>query len=118
MIHPFVPSARTDTRRAFIFPDPVIAADGFTYDRASFADWLERKRKHGRGGPGKARSPVTNAVLPHLKLTANDEVLRQVRERVAAGVAARKEERREAREFLDVGLRSLLDRDSALCWHY
>ena len=43
-----------------------------------------------------------------MKLTANDEVLRQVRERVAAGVAARKEERREAREFVDVDLRSLL----------
>ncbi|MGB1607904.1 MAG: U-box domain-containing protein, partial [Promethearchaeia archaeon] len=32
-----------------MFPDPVIAADGFTYDRASFAEWLERERKHGRG---------------------------------------------------------------------
>ncbi|XP_076437330.1 WD repeat, SAM and U-box domain-containing protein 1-like [Babylonia areolata] len=42
--------------------DPVIAADGYTYDRRAIQQWLES---------GKDRSPMTNAVLSHKHLTPN-----------------------------------------------
>ncbi|KAL8612934.1 hypothetical protein ACOMHN_001017 [Nucella lapillus] len=45
-----------------IMRDPVIAADGYTYDRAAIQQWLES---------GRDRSPMTNAVLTHKHLTPN-----------------------------------------------
>ena len=42
--------------------DPVIAADGFTYERAALESWLAR---------GKSASPMTGAPLPTLWLTPN-----------------------------------------------
>lgn len=45
-----------------IMKDPVIAADGYTYDRSAICSWLES---------GKDRSPMTNAVLAHKNLTPN-----------------------------------------------
>lgn len=41
--------------------DPVIAADGFTYERRAIEDWLSRK----------GTSPMTNLPLAHLVLTPN-----------------------------------------------
>lgn len=41
--------------------DPVLAADGFTYERSAIEDWLRRK----------GTSPMTNTPLAHLQLTPN-----------------------------------------------
>lgn len=41
--------------------DPVIAADGFTYERSAIEDWLSRK----------GTSPMTNEPLEHLFLIPN-----------------------------------------------
>ena len=41
--------------------DPVIAADGYTYERTAIADWLERE----------VISPVTGEVLSHVWLVPN-----------------------------------------------
>ncbi len=37
-----------------VMSDPVIAADGYTYERAAIADWLARR----------PTSPMTNAPMP------------------------------------------------------
>ena len=44
-----------------IMTDPVICADGFTYDRASIVAWL---RTH-------STSPMTNVTLPNKSLISN-----------------------------------------------
>ena len=44
--------------------DPVMAADGFTYERAAITDWLEQKET----------SPITGAVLANTTLTPNRAV--------------------------------------------
>ena len=41
--------------------DPVIAADGFTYERSAIEGWTARKNT----------SPMTNDELPHLGLIPN-----------------------------------------------
>lgn len=41
--------------------DPVIAADGYTYERMAIADWLERE----------VISPVTGELLLHVWLVPN-----------------------------------------------
>jgi WD40 repeat protein len=45
-----------------IMKDPVMAADGQTYDRESITNWLSRKR---------GRSPLDGSKLPHTNLTDN-----------------------------------------------
>uniref|UniRef100_T1IUY7 U-box domain-containing protein n=1 Tax=Strigamia maritima TaxID=126957 RepID=T1IUY7_STRMM len=42
--------------------DPVIAADGFTYEQTAIMEWFES---------GKDSSPMTNDRLPHMQLTPN-----------------------------------------------
>ena len=44
-----------------VMVDPVIAADGHTYEKAAIAAWLEQRHT----------SPVTQAPLPHLRLVPN-----------------------------------------------
>lgn len=44
-----------------LFKDPVIASDGFTYERSAIEDWISRKRT----------SPMTNEPLIHTLLTPN-----------------------------------------------
>ena len=41
--------------------DPVVTADGFTYERIAIEDWLSRQ----------STSPMTGEALAHLHLTAN-----------------------------------------------
>jgi len=41
--------------------DPVIAADGFTYERSAIEAWLQKK----------STSPMTNSPLEHLNLIPN-----------------------------------------------
>lgn len=44
-----------------LFVDPVLVADGFTYERSAIEDWLSRR----------AISPMTNAPLFHTALVPN-----------------------------------------------
>ncbi len=44
-----------------VMQNPVVCADGFTYEREAIAAWLKNKET----------SPMTNAVLPHKALTPN-----------------------------------------------
>jgi len=55
--------------------DPVMAADGFTYERAAIADWLAR---------GGGSSPMTGATLGSTALVPNLAV------RTAAAVVKRR----------------------------
>ena len=45
-----------------LMEDPVMAADGFTYERAVISDWL---------GRGNASSPMTGAALESTALVPN-----------------------------------------------
>lgn len=47
-----------------VMTDPVVAADGYTYERSAIARWFETSRK----------SPVTGQSLPHTDLVANHSV--------------------------------------------
>ena len=51
-----------------LFEDPVFAADGFTYSRASIATWVE----------SHDTSPHTNERLPHLQFTPNRRAQKHV----------------------------------------
>lgn len=46
--------------------DPVIASDGFTYERYAIENWLSRK----------GTSPMTNEQLPNLELVTNKAAAR------------------------------------------
>ena len=66
-----------------IYEDPVMAADGFSYERRAIESWL---------GRGKRTSPKTNAELPHAFLVPNrhlkamcQQFLDEVREVEEAG---------------------------------
>ena len=54
-----------------IMRDPVLAADGFTYEREAIADWLSR---------GKTTSPTSGAPLAHTMLTPNHLVKSMIAE--------------------------------------
>jgi ankyrin repeat protein len=56
----------------YIMEDPVVAADGFTYDRKSIEEWLITQ--------GKDTSPMTNEKLKHKDLTANHFVGSQIKQ--------------------------------------
>ncbi|EFJ50679.1 hypothetical protein VOLCADRAFT_48964, partial [Volvox carteri f. nagariensis] len=47
-----------------LMEDPVVAADGHSYERDAIARWFA-------GRPGRPTSPLTGAVLPHTGLTPN-----------------------------------------------
>lgn len=47
-----------------VMTDPVVSADGYTYERAAIARWFETSRK----------SPVTGQMLPHADLVPNQSV--------------------------------------------
>jgi hypothetical protein len=47
-----------------IYNDPVVAVDGFTYERASITKWFN----------GSNKSPITGQVLETLKLYSNNEM--------------------------------------------
>lgn len=62
-----------------LFKDPVIAADGFTYERSAIEDWLSRKNT----------SPLLNVPLEHTFLIPNHAVrttILRMNERTAAGL--------------------------------
>jgi hypothetical protein len=47
-----------------VMTDPVVSADGYTYERSAIARWFETSRK----------SPVTGQTLPHIDLVPNHSV--------------------------------------------
>jgi hypothetical protein len=50
--------------------DPVIAADGYTYDRRAIGQWFDAHNT----------SPMSNAVLPHTQLTPNNALRSSIME--------------------------------------
>mmetsp|Transcript_14867 Transcript_14867/g.23524 ORF Transcript_14867/g.23524 Transcript_14867/m.23524 type:complete len:603 (+) Transcript_14867:105-1913(+) len=47
-----------------VMTDPVVSADGYTYERSAIARWFETSRK----------SPVTGQTLPHIDLVPNQSI--------------------------------------------
>ena len=64
--------------------DPVVAADGHTYERAAIAAWIERQAAAGR----PPRSPMTNERLAGAALVPNHVVKAAVRELLGPAAAA------------------------------
>jgi hypothetical protein len=58
--------------------DPVVAADGHTYERSAIVRWLQTSDK----------SPLTGSVLPHKNLVPNYMLLSSLQEQAAATSAA------------------------------
>lgn len=54
-----------------VMHDPVVAADGFTYERENLYGWLEN---------GRETSPMTNLPLEHLHLTPNHTLRRAIQD--------------------------------------
>ena len=61
-----------------IFRDPVVAADGHTYEREAIEQWIRRR----------ARSPVTNLPLASRDLVPNINMKKLVADFVEAAAAA------------------------------
>ncbi|KAG2491376.1 hypothetical protein HYH03_010373 [Edaphochlamys debaryana] len=59
-----------------VMSDPCVAADGFTYERAAIATWLERAAAAG----APPRSPLTNLPLPHAHVVPNMLLRQQIDE--------------------------------------
>jgi len=62
--------------------DPVVAADGFTYERATIARWLHERGK-------AACSPMTGAALEHRALKPNTGLRNEIRTQLKLVAAAR-----------------------------
>lgn len=56
--------------------DPVVAADGETYERRAIEEWIQRRVDM----QGHVNSPMTGDALSHLALTRNVSLYRQIRE--------------------------------------
>ena len=67
---------------------PVMAADGYVYERCEIQDWIGRNNS----------SPVTSVPFLHQQLTAHPAALEKLRELQAAFTPAGFEEFQEARE--------------------
>jgi hypothetical protein len=59
--------------------DPVVAMDGFTYERAAIEQWFARSQ----AGSGVVRSPMNNEVLTDLTLTPVTNIRTLAREYAA-----------------------------------
>ena len=59
------------------FQDPVIAADGHSYERSAIEEWLSHHNT----------SPLTNLKLPHKHLVPNRAIKSAVQSILAAGSA-------------------------------
>ena len=77
-----LPNARSDDEETFdrslrcpitqnVMRNPVICADGHSYDRHAIEEWLQRHQAH-------PTSPLTNEVLPHtnVSLVASHRIMR------------------------------------------
>ena len=61
--------------------DPVVAADGHTYERGSIEEWIQRQG-------ADARSPKTNAKLAHTMLTPNHTLKASIDEAIEHAMCA------------------------------
>ncbi|MEI6806259.1 MAG: U-box domain-containing protein [Myxococcaceae bacterium] len=77
-----------------VMQEPVIAADGFSYERVAIQRWIDQNRAGGR-----VNSPKTNVPLAHLNLTPNltlrnmirDSRIRRIKASEAASASASSE---------------------------
>ena len=83
-----LPSLRPPIPNGFCCPilhvvmdDPVICADGNTYERSAIERWLQQPRgvDGATGQLRQARSPMTNLDLPHVQLTENRALRNAIR---------------------------------------
>jgi len=51
------------------FQDPVVAADGYVYERKSIMEWISQRQANGVD----IRSPVTDEILQNHKLTSTSD---------------------------------------------
>ena len=93
-----------------LLKDPVLAADGLIYEKRSFEQWLAIEREKGRG-PGKARSPVTNATLANSSLHPDEDLKQEIRDAVQAAKSAHANHLDRAREWIDRELKTLEEDD-------
>ena len=64
-----------------VMRDPVVAADGHTYERGSIEEWIQRQG-------ADARSPKTNAKLAHTMLTPNHTLKASIDEAIEHAMCA------------------------------
>lgn len=57
-----------------LMEDPVVAADGFSYERAAIAQWMASSAAAGRA----PRSPMTNLAFEHKSLIPNRVLKSQI----------------------------------------
>mmetsp|Transcript_98239 Transcript_98239/g.143827 ORF Transcript_98239/g.143827 Transcript_98239/m.143827 type:complete len:282 (-) Transcript_98239:446-1291(-) len=73
-----------------LMKDPVVASDGFTYERGKIEEWIQRHDSPGNSRlpfhPSLARSPTTNALLPNPTLTPNRTLKSAIAEQIEATV--------------------------------
>ncbi|KAG2431713.1 hypothetical protein HXX76_009212 [Chlamydomonas incerta] len=69
-----------------VMEDPVVAADGFSYERAAIEQWIASSTAAGRAAP---RSPMTNLAFEHKSLIPNRVLKSQI-------VAWREQQRQQA----------------------
>lgn len=72
-----------------LITDPVIAADGHTYDRAAIEQWIHRSfsgaRGSAEGNPSLRVSPRTGQPLEHLHLIPNHNLKRLLKDMISEG---------------------------------
>ena len=59
-----------------LMADPVVAADGHTYEREAIEQWLQHQQAHGK----PLTSPKTNEPLAHSHLIPNHQLRALIRE--------------------------------------
>lgn len=74
--------------------DPVVAADGHTYERSAIARWLTTSNK----------SPMTGSILPHKNLVTNYGLMSTIQEAAARAKSAARHPSIPSRIEVDVGL--------------
>lgn len=69
-----------------LITDPVIAADGHTYDRAAIEQWIHTRRPDSKGGKNQLRpSPKTGQPLEHTILIPNHNLKRLLKDMIREG---------------------------------
>ena len=92
-----VEKALEETNKSFVCPvsqalmkDPVVAADGYTYERASIEEWIRQ------AGGRTPKSPSTNLPLANTSLTPNRTLKSAIFEAVDLELGRRKRAREGA----------------------
>lgn len=75
-----------------LMTDPVVAADGNSYERLAIEAWFRR---------GRPSSPLTNELLPHTSLIPNNSLKKVIRDLQARQVLDTRKKRQHAHEALE-----------------